>query len=92
MNGFNEIISILFLTYSHCSVMLSLLTIDYRGKVRQIKTAAVTKLNVSNLHCCDLPFKITEHVRGCVAQNFIHGRVVLKKCLNPHIILKLMEP
>ena len=64
----------------------------YRGKVRQIKTAAVTKLNVSNLHCCDLPFKITEHVRGCVAQNFIHGRVVLKKCLNPHIILKLMEP
>lgn len=55
----------------------------YRGKVRQIKTGAVIKLNVANLHCCDLPFKVTEHVRGCVAQNFIHGRVVLKKVPKP---------
>ena len=36
--------------------------------------------------------KVTEQVRGCVAQNHPHGRVILQKCLNLYIILKLTEP
>ena len=36
--------------------------------------------------------KVTEQVRGCVAENHPHGRVILQKCLNLYIVLKLTEP
>ena len=36
--------------------------------------------------------KVTEQVRGCVVENHPHGRVILQKCLNLYIILKLTEP
>ena len=36
--------------------------------------------------------KVAEQVRGCIAQNHPHGRVILGKCLNLYIILKLIEP
>ena len=36
--------------------------------------------------------KVTEQVRGCVAENHPHGHVILQKFLNLFIILKLTEP
>ena len=36
--------------------------------------------------------KVTEQVRGCVAENHPHVHVILQKCLNLFIILKLTEP
>ena len=38
-----------------------------------------------------LCFKVTEQVRGCFAENHPHGRVILQKCLNLYIFLKLTE-
>ena len=35
--------------------------------------------------------KVTEQVRGCVAENHPHVHVILQKCLNLYIILKLTE-
>ena len=37
-------------------------------------------------------FKVTEQVCGSVVENHPHGRVILQKCLNLYIILKLTEP
>ena len=39
-----------------------------------------------------LDLKVTEQVRGCVAENHPHVHVILQKCLNLFIILKLTEP
>lgn len=50
----------------------------------------IYKLRVSSISV--LFFKVTEQVRGCVAENHPHGRPILQKCPNPHIILKLTEP
>ena len=37
-------------------------------------------------HCLTsihVTFTVTEQVRGCVAENHLHGRVILQKCLKP---------
>ena len=44
-----------------------------------------------NLKLISKLFKVTEQVRGCVAENHPHGRVILQKCLNLYVILKLTE-
>ena len=37
-------------------------------------------------------FKVTEQVRGCVAQKWSHGRAIFTRYLNLYIILKFIEP
>ena len=45
-----------------------------------------------NYQLLKILIKVTEQDCGCVAENHPHGRVILQKCLNLYIILKLTEP